>query len=278
MSKLIMLKGLPASGKSTYAKELADSGYIRVNKDDLRSMLNNSSWSKANEKRVIKIRDYIISESLYEDKSVVVDDTNFAEVHKTRLKELASKYGAKFETKFFNTPLEECIKRDEKRANSVGSSVIIKMYNQYLKPLPEVYKPPKDKPKAVIVDIDGTLAKMTDRSPYDWSRVAEDLPNIVVVNLVKILKTYTIIVVSGRDSSCRKATEKWLKDNGIIYSQLFMRPENDSRKDTVIKRELFDDYIKDNYQIEFVLDDRQQVVDMWRQLGLTCLQVNEGDF
>ena len=61
MSKLLMLRGLPASGKSTYAKELADKGWIRVNKDDLRAMLNNSNWSKGNEKRVLKLRDDIIA-------------------------------------------------------------------------------------------------------------------------------------------------------------------------------------------------------------------------
>lgn len=279
MSKLLMLKGLPASGKSTYAKKIASSGYVRVNKDDMRAMLNDGKWSKSNEKEVIKIRDYIISESLYNGKSVVVDDTNFAPVHRDRLQELAKKYGATFETKFFDTPLQECIKRDTIRANGVGKDVIMQMYNQYLKPRPEVYTPPKNKPKAVLVDIDGTLTKMADRSPYDWSRVKEDGVNRPVLELVRELSnSYTIIIMSGRDSICREDTIEWLNEKGVFYAELFMRPEGDTRKDDIVKRELFENNIRDNYQVQFVLDDRNQVVDMWRSIGLTCLQVAEGDF
>ena len=279
MSKLLMLTGLPASGKSTYAKELARSGYVRTNKDELREMLNGGKWSRGNEKEVIKLRDYIISEALYAGKSVVVDDTNFAPVHQERLKELAKKYGATFETKFFDTPLEECIKRDAKRPNGVGKDVIMKMYNEYLKPKPEAYTPPQGKPKAIIVDVDGTLTKMADRSPYDWSRVKEDAINQPIVSLVrKLADYYTVIIMSGRDSICRNDTIEWLNEKGVFFAEVFMRPEGDTRKDNIVKRELFDKYVRDNYQVEFVLDDRSQVVQEWRQMGLTCLQVADGEF
>lgn len=279
MSKLLMLIGLPASGKSTYAKELARSGYVRTNKDELREMLNGGKWSRGNEKEVIKLRDHIISEALYDGKSVVVDDTNFAPVHRERLKELAKKYSATFEAKFFDTPLEECIKRDAKRPNGVGKDVIMKMYNEYLKPKPEVYTQPQDKPKAIIVDVDGTLTKMSDRSPYDWSRVKEDTINQPIVSLVRKLSDYyTVIVMSGRDSVCRDDTIEWLNENGVFFAEVFMRPEGDTRKDSIVKRELFDKYVRDNYQVEFILDDRNQVVQEWRQMGLTCLQAADGDF
>jgi hypothetical protein len=57
-----------------------------------------------------------------------------------------------------------------------------------------------------------------------------------------------------------------------------MRAESDFRKDSIVKKELFDNHIKNKYFIEYVLDDRNQVVDMWRDMGLKCLQVQEGNF
>ena len=119
--KLLMLKGLPASGKSTYARKLTQSGYVRVNKDDLRQMLNDGKWSSINEKRILHFRDRIIGRSLDDGCSVVIDDTNFAPQHESRLKELAKLHNATFDTKFFDTPVEECIRRDNKRANGVGA-------------------------------------------------------------------------------------------------------------------------------------------------------------
>ena len=57
-----------------------------------------------------------------------------------------------------------------------------------------------------------------------------------------------------------------------------MRKNGYNKKDSIVKKEIFDEYIKDKYYVEFILDDRNQVVDMWREMGLTCLQVAEGNF
>jgi hypothetical protein len=57
-----------------------------------------------------------------------------------------------------------------------------------------------------------------------------------------------------------------------------MHAAADMRKDSVVKQELFERFVRDKYNISFILDDRQQVVDMWRGLGLTVFQVAEGDF
>ena len=284
MAKLLMLKGLPGSGKSTHARELAKNGYVRVNKDDLRAMLNDGKWSKANEKFVLKVRDFIVREALTDGKSVVVDDTNLAPKHREVLADIAKEFGATFETKFFDVEPEECIKRDLKRANSVGQKVIWDMYNQFLRKR-EVYVPPEDKPEAIIVDLDGTLAHMSGRSPYDWDRVGEDVVDANISDLLYRIavgnydnKRPEIIILSGRDAVCHGKTFRWLKDNNIEYDALFMRPEGDMRKDSIVKRELFEEHIRDNYQVKFILDDRNQVVEMWRDMGLTCFQVAEGDF
>lgn len=279
--KVLILRGLPASGKSTYAKELVakDHNWVRVNKDDLRAMMNGGVFSRKLEEQIIITERELAENALKIGKSVVIDDTNFNLTHERYFRQLARYYKAEFEVKFFDTPLEECIKRDNKRPNGVGETVIRRMYNQYLKPKPAVYECNINLPKAVICDIDGTLAHMKDRSPYDWDRVDTDEVDPTIKNLLDVLKDkYFIILVSGRDEVCREKTEKWLRGNDITYGMLLMRPEGDIRKDSIVKREIFENYIRDYYNIQFVLDDRNQVVEMWRSLGLKCLQVQEGDF
>lgn len=136
------------------------------------------------------------------------------------------------------------------------------------------------KQKAIIVDIDGTLAKMNGRGPFEWHRVGEDKVNEPIKTIVNTMKKYfTIIIFSGRDGSCLTETINWLNENTIYYDKIFMRKPGNNEKDSIVKRRMFDTHVKDKYEIEFVLDDRNQVVDMWRKdLGLTCLQVDYGDF
>ena len=95
MQEVILLRGLPASGKSTWAKEqvLKSPGkYKRINKDSLREMLDVSAWSGSNEKFAIKVRDAIITLALTSDRSVIIDDTNIHPKHETRIKELSTNY------------------------------------------------------------------------------------------------------------------------------------------------------------------------------------------
>ncbi len=280
MPKILLLKGLPASGKSTYAKGLADNGWIRVNKDELRSMLNNGKCNRVNEKLVLAIRNNTIIEAINSNRSVVVDDTNLAPVHRNVISDIAKKLGATFETKFFDAPVDECIKRDLAREKSVGRDVILKMYNRYLKPAPVVYEYDEDAKPAIIVDIDGTLAHMVNRGPFEWSKVGEDELDYAIRELVigYASSGTRIILMSGRDSICREETINWLKEHNVYFDDLYMRPEGDTRKDATVKQELFDEHIRGRYRIRFVLDDRDQVVQMWRANGLKCLQVAEGDF
>ncbi len=135
--------------------------------------------------------------------------------------------------------------------------------------------------KAIICDIDGTIAKMVSRGPYDWDRVDEDEPKQAIID---VLHTYTymgveIILLTGRDGIAEKKTREWLADCDVPFDFLYIRKTGDIRKDTIIKREIYDNHIKDEFEVLFVLDDRDQVVKMWREdLGLTCLQVDYGDF
>lgn len=281
MPKLLMLRGLPASGKSTYAKSLADKGWVRTNKDDLRAMLNDGKWSKSNEAAVLRLRDFIVIDALQRGKNVVVDDTNCAPFHEETLKQLAQDNKAGFEVKFFDTPLEECIKRDLKRPNSVGERVITKMYGDFLKPQPPAIEHDPSLPSAVICDIDGTLAHMVNRGPYDTSKYLDDKKDDLVHWAFARLSAEggTRIICSGRSDEFRTDTEQWLAANGISYDLLLMRRAGDVRKDSIVKRELYEQSIQGKYNVRLVLDDRNQVVDMWRdELGLKCFQVAPGDF
>lgn len=142
------------------------------------------------------------------------------------------------------------------------------------------------KPRAIIVDIDGTVADMDKknplaRGPYDWDRVGEDLPVETIISLVHIfnIQGYKIVFVSGRMEQARKATTQWLvRHTGLTGVPLFMRDDGDMRSDTVVKRELYDNHIEPYYHVDYVLDDRNKVVAMWRGLGLSVLQVADGDF
>jgi len=141
------------------------------------------------------------------------------------------------------------------------------------------YVPDKSKPSAYIFDIDGTLAKMYGRSPYEWDRVGEDELKQSVAHVLWSLQNHghSIIIFTGRDGVCEASTLGWLCDNGINFDHFAIREEGNTEKDLIIKRRMFDD-IKDDYDIRGVFDDRDQVVKMWRDLGLTCFQVAEGDF
>ena len=144
------------------------------------------------------------------------------------------------------------------------------------------YAPPEGAPTAVLVDIDGTTALMVARSPFDETRVHEDRPNMPVIEVVRAMHDagHLIVFCSGRTEGCRGATEKWLREHvDVPYcAALHMRPVGDTRKDAIVKAEIFDREIRHKYRVVCVLDDRDQVVQMWRSLGLTVLQVAPGDF
>lgn len=210
---------MPASGKSTFARKLVqeDAKWKRINKDDFRMMLHNGKWSVQKEKDVLKVRDSIMRLFLEEGYNVVVDDTNFAPHHikniTKNIKDLAE-----VEVKFFDIPLGVAIDRDLQRERSVGKDVITKMYNTYIAPtlFPPVQQD-KSLPKAVIFDVDGTLAKMCRRSPYDVEKCVDDYLHANVHELIPVFKSqgYTIIVCSGRKEEAKEATKIWFSKNNL---------------------------------------------------------------
>lgn len=314
---LTMTRGLPASGKSTWACEqvLAAAALttIRVNKDLLREMLHAGRHQKGSEALVLAARDALVSRYLAAGVNVIVDDTNLNPVHERQLRMLAAKNGATFAVReFTDVDVDECVRRDALRVNPVGEKVIRDSHRRWLASTAQtstqmtesshafsdtdsngsitftgqVREAPVvvglvDAPSAVIVDVDGTVALMHDRSPYEWHAVGQDRPNAAVIEVVRSLHAagQQIVFLSGRDSSCFEATERWLVDQVKVPFELFMRAVGDNRKDSIVKRELFDAHVDGRFNVLAVIDDRDQVVRMWRdELGLTCLQVADGAF
>jgi len=283
MKKIIILRGLPASGKSSYATDLLKrkkGQWVRVNKDLLREMAHASEHSRSHEKFILQLRDHIILQALENGKHVIVDDTNLNPIHIDHITALV-KGQAQVEVNdsFLQVPVEDCIRRDLQRPRSVGEAVIRRMYNQYLRTTTQPPQHNPELPDAIIVDMDGTLALMGDRSPFDVQKCDQDLPNPPVLETVQRWQADTpIIVVSGRTDDGYDKTAAWLKQHGIEYKALHLRRQGDQRKDAIVKTEIYQEHIAGCYNIRFVLDDRQQVVNMWRNLGLTVFQVAEGQF
>ena len=155
------------------------------------------------------------------------------------------------------------------------------MHDQFFKDSPEYAIQNPDLPRAIICDLDGTLALMNGRNPFDASNCDKDLLNEPVANVLRNYKKldYKILLVSGREDKYKEPTLRFLEQHAIAFDELIMRKSGDNRKDSIIKTEIYSDSIKEKYFVEFVLDDRNQVVDTWRkELKLPCFQVYYGDF
>jgi predicted kinase len=299
MTRLLITRGLPASGKTTFARKLQPR-VVRVGRDDLRLMLHGRRlFTETAESQVTHIERMAVEGLLAQRTDVIVDDTNLRGSTVREWAVLAARFRAGFEVHdLTEVPLEECIRRDAARPDGVrvGERTIRRMHDRYLAgrtlPLPVPFIDPADPgvvgydpdpalPPAVLVDVDGTVALMGDRSPYDWRRVGFDSPNQAVIGAVRAMHAAgnAIVFCSGRDEEARAETEAWLDlFVGVPYEGLFMRPPGDNRKDAIVKQELFETEIRDRWRIVGVFDDRRQVVRMWRALGLTVFQVAEGDF
>jgi predicted kinase len=300
MVKLTIVRGVSGSGKSTWAE---NQNAAVVSRDKIRAGLFGSADQdyhtgpnlKQNEELVTKVEHVAIAEHLSAGRDVISDNTNLRPKFAQAIAEIGFRLGAEVEVKLFDVPLNVAKSRNASRDRQVPVDVIEKQHSQLagtkdwspVKPyIPEPYNGTPGKPKAFLVDVDGTLAHMTTRGPFDWKRVGEDDVDRVVADIVGFVHDgsfeygdpYETIVMSGRDETCRAETEAWLNLHHVPWHKLIMRPAGDMRKDSIVKAELFDRYVRDNYDVQFVLDDRNQVVDMWRAMGLTCLQVAEGNF
>lgn len=288
--KAIMTIGAPASGKSTWARKfIEDKDYAIIERDKVRLRIQQRDgvvdanatevcWPKWNFKLENEVTDMVradIVRAAGMGMNIIISDTNLNRKHRDDLVGFLQYHGYVVSFKLFPIEYAEAVKRDLKRTHPVGAQVIAKMIQQF----DDQFNPPVFKPesrfKAIMVDIDGTLAHMNGRGPFEWHRVGEDAVDPVVRDLItrEAASDVNIILMSGRDSICRKDTEKWLEENGVPYDCLYMRPENDFRPDTEVKREMYFQHVHGEYDVMYVIDDRPIVCRMWRQMGFKVFQV-----
>ena len=293
--EVILCIGAPGSGKSTWAIDFVkkNPSYIRTSRDDFRFMLKGTPMCEPKVESLInELQKQTILNALGCNLSVVIDNTNLKIKYINEFINMVKEY-ANISYRLFDIPLKTCIERDLNRDKKVGEIVLKRMYKDFeiLKDSFHFQPVNKDRNRSyilpnfksnldniIIFDVDGTLALMGNRSPYDWNKVDVDIYNEIVGEQVKFHKSLgrKICIMSGRDSSCRKLTEEWLNFYGVEFDILLMRPENDMRKDSYIKEELYNTYIKDKYNLLAVYDDRNQVVAQWYKLGIFCFNVNNG--
>lgn len=301
--ELVIVRGLPGSGKSTWSKEwVAESvTRVRINRDDMRFQYYNKYWGldPHQEDTITLMEDTQVKGLLDAGISVVVDATHLKAEYITRWYDIADQIReveVDVQIKEFDTPLEVCLERNEKRERTVPEHIIRNNYKKYFRkgkmnPAPirktkessgRIYVPDEEKPKAYMFDIDGTLANMipSGRNPFDETRVSEDILHSHIAEVLQSLHKsgYKILIMSGRTEFCKKDTEEWLRKHDLHWDSLLMRKKGDRRKDADIKEELFFDHIADNYNVLAVFDDRNHVVERWREIGLPCAQVALGNF
>lgn len=302
-----ILQGAPGSGKTTWAKAKCeqDITYIRISRDDLRRM-RGKYWIPTQEDLITELEVSCVKSSLSKGYNVIIDATHLSKKYINAWIKLLREFDVDITVKPFNVSLETALIQDVKREFSVGQDVIIDKFKRYItgKPLFEEYTIQSDYFKvqpvvqddllvhAIVVDLDGTLCLHNGRDPFDYQKCDADLPNYSVIKIVQDYiresieshKKSEVIYLSGREDVVKDKSITWLSkyvwafDNKYISQSLFMRKAGDMRDDRIVKNELFNDNIKDKYYVEFVLDDRDKVVQMWRDMGLTCLQVANGNF
>lgn len=299
MAEVCLTVGIPASGKSTWARQqIAAGGYDAiVCRDDIRLMQGLKHGEDEN--LVTMVERALIEGLILEDKRIIVADTNINMKFRNQLINFCHEHGADVTIKVFDVGLDQAIMWDAARgAATVGAPVIARMYSDLqgqdvkdeLLPVQTWEQYEHDwahptKKDAVAFDIDGTLARHVNRSPYDESKVGDDEAIEDVVSMVTALcQFYFPIFVSGRKDTSRKDTADWIeRHTGISLlpfedeAELHMRKAGDTRPDWVIKNEIYDELIP-RFNIIMVFDDRDQVVRHLRRRGITVAQVAPGRF
>jgi predicted kinase len=309
---LTMMVGLSGSGKSVLSKQWVLEGYgktFRFNRDSLREMLYPGvTWEKGgkhNEEYVRRFNQEGVKMALRMGRNVIIDDTNCVRRTRYAWEEIARDARVKFRIVLMTTPMEECIARDAKRVgagwgNACVGEIVIRRQAKDLGEAtvtPQMYevaapsRPVQERealrqgefplrlPNAPVVlcDVDGTLADHVGvRGPFDESKVLLDNVHEVVADWVRALYPhYNVVIVSGRHDTCGEDTVAWLEGHGIPFDHILMRAGGDNRSDFIIKKELLNELlvVLTQGQLAFVLDDRPQVVKMWRENGLKVYPV-----
>lgn len=305
--KIILTRGAPASGKSTWAKQEISRdplNWLRINNDDLRATFNGSVFSGDYEKLIRETRNFLIKEGIRRGLNIILDNVNASSRNWDDVVKLAKDANKNIQVleKLFYVELDELLERNAKREGAARvpddivkkfwkdlggkqfkfSNAKVEIFTQRAKAVDRVIEPMKQDeslPRAVIFDNDGTISLIhSGRSPYDASTCDLDAPHPHVIECMKLYYNagYKILFVSGREDKDRAPTERFYKKYfPEVQYELFMRATNDLRKDVIIKEEIFLNQIKPKYFVAGWFDDRLQVSKWVYESGLPLFRVND---
>jgi predicted kinase len=297
MPTITLTRGLPGSGKTTWALQRVRKhrgNVVIIDTGDLRQMLHGDPpWPPSTASLALEARDRMVELAMREGKRIILTDPHLDPEPERRIERLVETVHARHPERppygiviqdFTDVPLKTCIARDLLRPRSAGERVIRDLHARYLRHREPAPLHDPGLPDCIICDLDGTLAVLNGRDPYDATTCEQDTINEHVWDIVR---RYTdasltttpcaLILFSGRHARHRAATERWLARHGVTGFQLVMRADDDNRKDAVIKREFFDAHVRGRYNVQLVIDDRLQVCRMWHDLGLPLLRAGDPD-
>ena len=292
--RVILMVGPCGSGKSTIAKRYITKGYVYINQD-------------------AQGRDHLrlFEEAIKNGKNTIVDRMGFTKQQRSRYTDLAKQHGYTTTIKVLHESYETCLSRCLAREGhetikdiEAAKGALNMFFSKYERveddeaDSVERYWPQSDKPMAVICDLDGTLCNIEHRLHFvqrpkgtkkDWKGFFDgmdnDEPNRWCADFVRFYASkYTIVYCSGRPDDRRRQTNEWLKKHNLLFpsyegaNYLFMRNRADHRQDNIAKEIILDFEILTRFTPYLMVDDREQVVKMWRKRGYTCLQCAEGNF
>ena len=296
MKTLTMLVGPPGSGKSTMAKN-----YLNTRLDVAHRTVYVNQDSQGKFQHMENFR-----AALRDGKDIIVDRMNFSKAQRNNYLEQARELGYHIVIHVLHVPYAVCLERaiarkdhetikDETNARQ-ALNFFFRTYERvedWEANQVDRHYPLGEKPSAIICDLDGTLCNIehrrhhvrrTDGQKKNWMAFMDGIKDDTVHDwcasiLFNMRHNRKIVLCSGRSEQEREKTETWLRMHGFDYHEnLFMRQGGDSRQDFLVKEILLDFEILTRYTPYFMIDDRQQVVDMWRKRGYVCLQCDVGDF
>ena len=302
IKKLILTRGIPGSGKSTWAKAWVAEDpehRIRFNWDDMRNMMG-PYWVPSREPINKHLLQSTLNVAAYNQQpyDIVIDNMNlnpkdwkFYTDWITTYNQSAHSHNAnvmyQLEFKDFFIPVEECIRRDAMRNNPIGEKTIKDIWRRYKyfiqtheveKLVENLIKEDESKPYCVVIDMDSTMCFNTQKRPWygegSTEAMINDVPNMGVVRLIQN-QSYPVIVCTGRNKSQKEVTEQWLNNYNIFPKEFYMREDNDNRKGVEVKEELIRQ-ILEKYNIVTIFEDCEPIVQRFREMGLTVLQPNKG--
>jgi predicted kinase len=311
---LYIFRGLMGSGKSTKAREMqSELGGRIVERDAIRFMLY-GKYTGVDEKVVTEVQNTLLEQGLRFGDNVFVSDMNLKNAYVVRLIEKAQLHNQPWEiVDMTDVPLSVCLDQNRSpgrllQGKIVDEARVVETYDRFIRgrqyPMPVLFtgaKMPKRRfeayardtslPTAVMWDVDGTLLHMKDRGPFDEHLVLNDYADPAVREMYRAAKAlgHHMIVMSGRTDGCWDDTKTSLQREIDPHfdprdersrTHLIMRRtvEDRGRPDDDVKYDLFTSQVAPRFNVLYVVDDRDKVVKMWREIGLTCAQVAYGDF